>query len=110
VLKPGGRFASINVGLDDRAQRMNPYLAFPVTIAATAGFVIGSYVKSGIKVSPVVRRADGAGRLTRIAEMIDAGQIRAVVDRSFPLAEIGDAHTYCETGRARGKVAIEVLS
>ncbi|MCP4868186.1 MAG: NADP-dependent oxidoreductase [Proteobacteria bacterium] len=108
VLKPGGRFASINVGLDARAQRMNPYLAFGVTIVATAGFVIGTFIKSGTKVYPVVRKADGPGRLTRISEMVDAGQIRAVIDRTFPLSEIADAHRYCETGRVRGKVAIEV--
>lgn len=108
VLKPGGRFASINVGLDARAKRMNPYLAFAVTIAATAGLVIGSFVKSDTRVYPVVRRADGPGRLSRISEMVDAGQIRAVVDRTFPLHEIADAHRYCETGRVRGKVAIEV--
>jgi alcohol dehydrogenase len=108
VLKPGGRYATINTGLDDRAQTMGPYLGFGATVGATAARVIGSFIKNSVKVSIVVRRADGAGRLTRIAEMIDQGLIRPVVDRTFALADIGEAHTYCETGRVRGKVAIEV--
>ncbi len=108
VLKPGGRFASINAGLDDRASRMNPYLALAATVVANAGLVIGQRVKRGVRVSIVVRRADGPGALTRISEMVDEGTIRPVVDRTFALADIADAHAYCQTGRARGKVAIEV--
>lgn len=106
-LKRGGRFASINTGMDDRAARMNPYLAFIATIFANAGFVIGARLKRGVKVSVVVRKSDGDA-LQQIADLVDAGAIRPVVDQVFALADIAQAHRYCETGRARGKVAIEV--
>lgn len=39
---------------------------------------------------------------------IDAGQLRAVIDRSYPLSEAAEAHRYLATKRARGKVVLAV--
>jgi NADPH:quinone reductase-like Zn-dependent oxidoreductase len=39
---------------------------------------------------------------------IDGGRLRVVVDRSFPLRDVADAHRYMETKRARGKVVLAV--
>jgi NADPH:quinone reductase-like Zn-dependent oxidoreductase len=36
------------------------------------------------------------------------GDIRAVIDRRYPLAEIAAAHAYVDTGRKRGSVVITV--
>ena len=47
-------------------------------------------------------------QLDWIREQIDAGRLRVVVDRSFPLDEAAEAHRYMETKRARGKVVLEV--
>jgi len=106
-LRRGGRFASINAGLDERASRMNPYRAMVQTIFANAGFIIGARIARGVKVSMVVRKSDGDA-LQQIADLVDAGAIKPVVDQVFGLDGIANAHRYCETGRARGKVAIEV--
>jgi NADPH:quinone reductase-like Zn-dependent oxidoreductase len=43
-----------------------------------------------------------------LAQLIEAGSIRPVIDRTYPLNEAADAIRYLETGRARGKVAISV--
>ena len=40
--------------------------------------------------------------------LCDAGQIRPVIDRSYPMREVPAAIDYVETGRARGKVVITV--
>ncbi|HJL33247.1 MAG TPA: zinc-binding dehydrogenase, partial [Polyangiaceae bacterium LLY-WYZ-15_(1-7)] len=40
--------------------------------------------------------------------LVDAGALRPVIDRRFPLDRIAEAHRYVETGRARGKVVIDV--
>ena len=45
--------------------------------------------------------------ITTLAEMLAAGTIRPVVDRSFPLAEAADAVRHMEAG-AQGKVVIAV--
>lgn len=46
--------------------------------------------------------------LTFLADLFEAGHLRPVVDRSFPLAATADAHRYVETGRKRGTVVIQV--
>ena len=47
-------------------------------------------------------------QLDWLRQQIDAGSLRVVVDRSFPFAEVAEAHRYMETKRARGKVILEV--
>ncbi|MDF5712237.1 MAG: NAD(P)-dependent alcohol dehydrogenase [Nostoc sp. S4] len=48
--------------------------------------------------------------LIYLKELIEAGKIRAVIDRTYPLQELAAAHAYSETGRAVGKIAIAVSS
>jgi NADPH:quinone reductase-like Zn-dependent oxidoreductase len=43
-----------------------------------------------------------------LADMLAAGQVRPVVDRTYPLAETADALRYLEAGHARGKVVIAI--
>ncbi len=47
-------------------------------------------------------------QLDWLCQQIDAGRLRVVVDRSFPLADVAEAHRYMETKRARGKVVLSV--
>jgi NADPH:quinone reductase-like Zn-dependent oxidoreductase len=41
-----------------------------------------------------------------LTALIEAGKVRPVIDRSFPLSEVVDALRYVDEGRARGKVVI----
>ncbi|MCX4247969.1 NAD(P)-dependent alcohol dehydrogenase [Paraliomyxa miuraensis] len=47
--------------------------------------------------------------LIELRELIEAGAIRPVLDRSFALEEIVQAHRYVEAGRKQGGVAITVV-
>jgi NADPH:quinone reductase-like Zn-dependent oxidoreductase len=47
-------------------------------------------------------------QLARIAALVEAGKIRALVDKTFPLAEAGAAVAAVESGRTRGKVVLQV--
>ncbi|MFQ6392514.1 NADP-dependent oxidoreductase [Nocardia sp. KC 131] len=51
---------------------------------------------------------DSAG-LRAIADLVAAGRLRPEIDTVLPLAEAGKAHAYGETGRARGKIVLQVV-
>jgi NADPH:quinone reductase-like Zn-dependent oxidoreductase len=40
--------------------------------------------------------------------MIEAGTLKPVIDRTYPLIEVPDAIRYLEEGHSRGKVVITV--
>ena len=46
--------------------------------------------------------------LLALSELVEAGALRTVIDRVYPLAETADAIRYLAEGHARGKVLIDV--
>jgi len=46
--------------------------------------------------------------LLLMRELLEAGKIKPVIDRSYPLSEVPEAIRYLEEGHARGKVVITV--
>ena len=43
-----------------------------------------------------------------LKELIEAGKVTPVIDRTYPLSEVPEAIRYLEEGHARGKVVITV--
>jgi NADPH:quinone reductase-like Zn-dependent oxidoreductase len=51
---------------------------------------------------------DPGDRLVVLKELIEAGKVTPVIDRTFALSDVPEAIRYLETGQARGKVVITV--
>jgi NADPH:quinone reductase-like Zn-dependent oxidoreductase len=89
VLRPGGLLVAVPAGV-------SPELA---EAAAAAG----------VRATPFLVEPDGPA-LTRIAELIDAGQVRVEVEEVFPLEQAATAHARSESGRTRGKLVLRVTA
>jgi NADPH:quinone reductase-like Zn-dependent oxidoreductase len=46
--------------------------------------------------------------LERIREFVEAGYMKPVLDRCYPLEDMAEAHRYVETGHKKGGVAVSV--
>lgn len=89
-----------------------------VTVGGSAGrWMIGTF--AGMLLAQLLNRAGRRrflGHLTdtkpadllELKALVEAGSVRSIIDRCYPLNEVPDALRYLETMRARGKVVITV--
>lgn len=52
--------------------------------------------------------SSNAADLTFLRDLMQRGQLRSVLDRTYPFAQAAEAIAYLETGRARGKVIVDL--
>ena len=48
--------------------------------------------------------------LMDLKKLVEEGKLRSVIDRTYPLEELAEAHEYSEGGHVRGKIAIKIGS
>jgi len=89
ALRPGGTFVGVPGG--------------------ASAELIAAAEANGAHGSPFLVQPDGAA-LDRIAVLIDSGAVRVEVAQTFPLDQVGAAHTVGETNRTRGKLVLLVRS
>jgi NADPH:quinone reductase-like Zn-dependent oxidoreductase len=66
--------------------------------------LLGAFSKQTCSVSATLKKTD----LEYLAELLDTGRIRSIIDRRYSLHEVPEAIRYVEAGHAAGKVVITV--
>jgi NADPH:quinone reductase-like Zn-dependent oxidoreductase len=99
VLNPQGKYVLIGGGGPEDQGFIGP-LILPIKAALLRRFVTQ---EAGFMVADVTK-AD----LTFLADLVQTGKLKVVIDKTYPLSQLPDAMRYLETGRARGKVVITV--
>jgi len=109
VLKPGGHLISIS-GPPTPTFAVARGLAWPLQqVLRLLSFGIRKKAKKiGGEYTFVFMRADGA-QLREITSLIESGAIRPVVDKVFPFQDTHRALAYVDSGRAKGKVVVQVM-
>ncbi|MHA1904229.1 MAG: NAD(P)-dependent alcohol dehydrogenase [Candidatus Thorarchaeota archaeon] len=64
--------------------------------------------ESGVFLSSRTSTKENVENLVFLRELIEKGDLRPVIDRTYPLEEIIEAHRYVDTGRKKGNVVIKV--
>lgn len=109
VLKPGGHLISI-AGPPTPAFAAARGLAWPIRqiMRLLSHGIRKKARQKNVTYSFVFMRADGA-QLREITTLIESGVIRPVVDQVFSFDDTHNAMAYVDSGRAKGKVAVEVI-
>jgi NADPH:quinone reductase-like Zn-dependent oxidoreductase len=68
-----------------------------------------SAAEYGVRTEKVLVQPNQA-QLVELAQLVDAGHIRPVIDTVFPLEDASTAHEQIEQGHTRGKIVLEVAS
>ena len=109
VMKPGGTLVSIS-GPPDPAFAREFGLGWPLEQAMRllSWRIRRQARQHGVSYSFLFMHPDGE-QLRQITALVEAGIIQPVIDQVFPFEQTQEALAYVETGRAKGKVVIQVL-
>ena len=108
IIKRGGHLTMLSSDMPKYSKTFGPYLG----VLATGMYILACTIRGklrGVSTSMVVRQTSGA-LLDKITELIEKEAVRPLIDKVYSLDEIHQAHAYSETGRARGKIVIEVAT
>lgn len=110
TLKSGGRLISISGPPDQQFATELKLSWFFKLVMGLLSFTIRKKAKqNNIDYSFLFMRAQGE-QLLEITKLIEAGHIQPVIDRVFTFEQSNEALQYVESGRAKGKVVIQIAS
>ncbi len=109
VVKPGGKVVSIAGMPEPETARKDLGRGLLLsTLFWFASYRIRAVArKHGVAYRYLFMHPDGA-ELAELAALIDARTVRPVIDRVFALKDVAEAFAYLESGRAKGKVVMEI--
>jgi NADPH:quinone reductase-like Zn-dependent oxidoreductase len=97
--------------LSDYPRALKPGGVFVVVGGGGSGLLQATLLSlTGRKKTRLILAKANHPDLVFLAGLLEAGRIRTVIDRRYPLAEAADAVRYVEAGHAAGKVVITIGS
>lgn len=111
VVKRGGMVVSVAGMPEPQTARKDLGRGLPLT----ALFWAISYTlraearRHGVTYRYLFMHPSGA-ELAELAALIDGGKLEPIIDRVFPFADIGAAFAYLESGRAKGKIVVQMAA
>lgn len=108
VLKPNGKLISISGPPDPSfADEIGASWVVKLIMRLLSMSVRRRAKRLNVDYSFLFMKASGS-QLSEITALVSAGKIKPIVDRVFPFSAINEAMAYVETGRAKGKVVINI--
>src|SRR5688572_28991719 len=99
ILKPKGIYIMIGAGGPDEGGLIGPMGRL------IQALLMSPFISQKMRmVMAKVSQSD----LKALADLMQSGKVRTVIDRTYPLSEVREAVRYLETGRARGKVIVAI--
>ena len=96
VLRPGG---TLVISGGSKGRWIGPMLR------PLAGVLRGKLLRQRVRVYIADDRKED---FLVMKDLIEAGKVRSVVDRTYPLAQAAEAIAYLESGKVRGKVVLTI--
>lgn len=108
VLKPGGMVVSVN-GTPNApmADELNLGPLMKLVFTAMSFKTNNLAKKLGVKYSFLFMQPSGV-QLTKLAKLFENKTLKPVIDKVYPFASTRDALAYSESGKAKGKIVINV--
>jgi len=106
IMKPGSKVVSIaalpepQTALKDLGR---PMLAVLFWVISTG--IRSQARRAGVSYRYLFMHPSG-NDLGTLAELIEQGRVKVIIDKTYPFAEIAEALSYLEGGRAKGKVVV----
>jgi len=104
VLKRGGKLVTLTVPIPHKPSGKVRF--FSTVIAGVAPAIARALL--GGKRLLVTRITPRGGELEKLNALIEAGKVRPVIGKVFPLEEIAEAHRLSEAGHVRGKLVVKI--
>jgi NADPH:quinone reductase-like Zn-dependent oxidoreductase len=109
ILKPGGIAIGIAGPPDpDFARQLGRRFPLQPVMALLSWKTRRAARRQGVRYSFLFMRASGA-QLEKITKLIDSGDLRPIVDQTYPFDEAPQALAHVEGGRTKGKVVITMV-
>jgi alcohol dehydrogenase len=107
IMKPGGKVVSVAAIPEPQTaiKDLGGHRALAAVFWLISYRIRSRARRAGVSYRFLLMHPSGSG-LAQLAELIEQGKLKVIVDKIYPFANIPEALAYVESGRAKGKVVV----